>query len=156
MMPMSASVLVPRDATLTMVEDALEMLPEELRRARWLLKERDEFLAQARREGDAIVDAARVQAARMVERTEIAREAQRVADQVVAGAVVGGGAAAPPPRRLRHEVEDYLEARLVAFEEVLERTLATVRTGRERLQVLGPEPVPEAEPGVGLFDQDDV
>ena len=57
-------------------------LPEELRHARWLLKEREEFLAQARREADDIIEAGRVQAERMVERTEVAREARRVAQQV--------------------------------------------------------------------------
>jgi hypothetical protein len=83
MMPMSASVLVNRDEALSIVEDTLQTLPEELRRARWLLKERDEFLEQAKRDADAIVDAARLQAERMVERTEIAREARRTAEQVV-------------------------------------------------------------------------
>ena len=58
-------------------------LPEELRQARWLLKEREEFLAQARREAEDIIEAGRVQAERMVERTEVVREARRVAQQVI-------------------------------------------------------------------------
>jgi cell division septum initiation protein DivIVA len=128
MMPMSASVLVNRDEALALVEDMLGTLPEELRRARWLLKERDEYLEQARRVADAIIDAARVQAERMVERTEIAREARRTAEQVVADAEADA-------RRLRHEAEDYVDARLARFEEALDRTLATVRRGRDRLQV---------------------
>ena len=45
-MPMSASVLVNRDETLEILDDALRSLPDELRHARWLLKERDEYLAQ--------------------------------------------------------------------------------------------------------------
>jgi hypothetical protein len=128
MMPMSASVLVNRDEALSIVEDTLQTLPEELRRARWLLKERDEFLEQAKRDADAIVDAARLQAERMVERTEIAREARRTAEQVVLDAEADA-------RRLRHEAEDYVDARLARFEEALSRTLATVRRGRDRLQV---------------------
>ena len=106
MMPMSASVLVNRDEALSLVEDTLQTMPEELRRARWLLKERDEFLENARRDADAIVEAARVQL-------------DAVADA----------------RRLRHEAEDYVDARLARFEEALGRTLATVRRGRDRLQV---------------------
>ena len=128
MMPMSASVLVNRDEALSLVEDTLQTLPEELRRARWLLKERDEFLENARRDADAIVEAARVQAERMVERTEITREARRTAEQVVLDAEADA-------RRLRHEAEDYVDARLARFEEALSRTLATVRRGRDRLQV---------------------
>ena len=43
-MPMSSSVMVNKEELLGLVEDAMTMLPEEIRQARWLLKERDEFL----------------------------------------------------------------------------------------------------------------
>jgi len=154
MMPMSASVLVNRDEALAILEDALAVTPEELRRARWLLKERDEFLAEARRDAGAIVDAARTQAERMVERTEIAREARRTAEQVIADAEADA-------RRLTHEAEDFIDARLLTFEETLEKTLAAVRHGRDRLQpdvdpLDGPvgesdAPAPERD----FFDQDE-
>ena len=103
-------------------------MPEEIRHARWLLKERDEFLAQARREADDIIESARVQAERMVERTEIAREARRVAQKTVDDADAQA-------RRLRLECEDYIDHKLAEFEVVLERTMAAVQKGRDRLQV---------------------
>jgi F0F1-type ATP synthase membrane subunit b/b' len=156
-MPMSASVLVNRDETLEIVDDSLRALPDELRHARWLLKERDEYLAQARRDAEDIVEASRVQAERMVERTEVAREARRVAQQVVAHAEADS-------RRLRHEAEDYIDQKLAAFEVVLDRTMQTVQRGREQLQaVVGAPPpsepradaLPEPEE-TGAFDQDDL
>ena len=61
---------------------------------------------------------------------------------------------------IRHEADDYVDRKLAAFEIVLDRTLRTVRAGREKLQVV---PVPDepdatAEPladsGDELFDQD--
>ncbi len=155
-MPMSASVLVNREETLEIVDDALRSLPEELRHARWLLKEREEYLAQARRDAEDIVEAARVQAERMVERTEVAREARRVAQQVVSHAEADS-------RRLRHEAEDYIDQKLAAFEVVLERTMQTVQRGREQLQAvvdpMPPDPPVETLPDLdesGLFDQDDL
>jgi hypothetical protein len=145
-MPMSASVLVNRDEALGVVEDALSTLPEELRRARWLLKERDEFLELARR------DAARTQAERMVERTEIAREAKRAAEQTMADAEADA-------RRLRHEAEDFVDARLARFEEMLGRTLGAVRRGRTRLQpdlaaMDAEDSADEPEEPKAFFDQD--
>jgi cell division septum initiation protein DivIVA len=128
MMPMSASVLVNRDEALTMLEDIVASLPGELREARFLLKERDEFLAESRREAAALIETARVEAGRMVERTEISREARRTADEIIATAEADA-------RRLQHEAEDYIDARLAAFEDGLLRTLATIRKGRTRLQV---------------------
>lgn len=154
MMPMSASVLVNRDEALAIVEDALASMPEELRRARWLLKERDEFLAEAQRDAGVIVDAARTQAERMVERTEIAREARRTAEQVIADAEADA-------RRLTHEAEDFIDARLLTFEETLEKTLVAVRRGRDRLQPDvdppgGPDPEADAASAEReFFDQDE-
>ena len=151
-MPMSASVLVNRDEALAVVEAALATLPEELRRARWLLKERDEFLEQGRRDADAIVEAGRTQAERMVERTEITRDARRTAEQVLAEAEADA-------RRLHHEAEDYVDARLARFEEMLGRTLAAVRRGRDRLQpdlaaMDAEDRADDDEAGKEFFDQD--
>jgi F0F1-type ATP synthase membrane subunit b/b' len=128
-MPMSSSVLINREETLALVDEALASLPDELRHARWLLKERDEYLAQARRDAEDIAEAGRVQAERMVERTEVAREARRVAQHVVSTAEADS-------RRLRHEAEDYIDQKLAAFEVVLERTMTTVQKGREQLQAV--------------------
>jgi hypothetical protein len=138
-MPMSASVLVNREETLELIDEALGALPDELRHARWLLKEREEYLAQARRDAEDIAEAGRVQAERMVERTEVAREARRVAQQVVSTAEADS-------RRLRHEAEDYIDQKLAAFEVVLERTMQTVQKGREQLQAVV-EPLADPEGG---------
>lgn len=148
-MPMSASVLVNRDETLELIDQALRELPAELRHARWLLKERDEYLAGARRESEELLEAARVQAERMVERSDIVREARKSAQQVVADAE-------SEARRLQHAAEDYVDARLAALETLLESTIQGVRKGREKLQVDLPEPeVVEAEEEIPVFDQDD-
>jgi F0F1-type ATP synthase membrane subunit b/b' len=150
--PFSSSPRVNRDDLLTLIDDALENLPEELKRARWLLKERNEFLAKAEREAAEIIDAARVQAERMVERDEVVRAARRHADALVEDAEARS-------RALQHEAEDYVDQRLAAFEVVLDRTMATVKRGREQLQVhTGSPALAEAEPisddEPGFFDQD--
>lgn len=155
-MPLSASVMINREEFLELVEDALAALPEELKRARWLLKEREEFLAHARREADQIIEAASARAERMVERTEVVRESRLRAEQVVDDAEARA-------RALQHEAEDYIDQKLAAFEVVLERTMTAVRHGRERLQVHTgspaiEEPAEEAagDDGSAFFDQDDL
>jgi F0F1-type ATP synthase membrane subunit b/b' len=160
-MPLSASVLVSRDELLELLEAALERLPDELRQARWLLKERDEFLAEKQREADALLEEVRVQAERMVQRTEVVRQANHVAQRILDDAH-------EEARRLRHEAEDYADQKLASFEIVLDRTLKTVQAGREKLQVA---PLPDVElgeqggvtggaegtdEGEGFFDQDRV
>ena len=150
-MPMSASVLVNRDEAMELLDQARRNLPAELRHARWLLKERQEYLEQAKREANELLESARVQAERMVERSDIVREARRSAQQIIADAEAEA-------RRLHHAAEDYVDARLAALEGLLDRTMTGVRKGRERIAVeLPPEEKEEddEEPReVPVFDQD--
>jgi F0F1-type ATP synthase membrane subunit b/b' len=154
-MPLSSSHLLNnKDEVIELLDDALSRLPDELRQARWLLKEREEFLARTQREADEIIEVARTQAARMVQKTEIVREAQLFAQRTVDKATEDAS-------RLRNEAEDYCDQKLAQFEIVLQRTLKTVHSGREKLQVA---PLPDAIEGdidyvadtgdVDVFDQD--
>jgi hypothetical protein len=138
-MPLSASVLVSRDELAELLVAALDCMPDELRQARWLLKERDEFLAEKAREAEVLLEEVRVQAERMVQRTEIVRQANHVAQRILDDAN-------EEARRLRHEVEDYADHKLASFEIVLDRTMKTVQAGREKLQVT---PLPKIEIGEG-------
>jgi cell division septum initiation protein DivIVA len=151
-MPLSASVMINRDEVLELVEEALSRLPEELRAARWLLREREEFLAKVQREGDDILDAARVRSERMVQRTEVVRNAQHTARQVIDDAEAEA-------RRLKHEAEDFCDQKLAQFEIVLDRTIRTVQAGRSRLQASLPEEEDDRSANAGepeFFDQDDL
>jgi hypothetical protein len=154
-MPLSASVMINREEVLELLEEAIERLPDELRAARWLLKEREDFLVKTRRDADDILDAARARAERMVQRTEVVKAAELRARQTV-------DAADEEARRLRLECEDYCDQKLASFEIVLERTMKTVAAGRTKLQgnpLAGTsetaEPAEEQDDsGQAFFDQD--
>jgi cell division septum initiation protein DivIVA len=148
-LPLSSSVkLDNKDEVLELLDEACQVLPEETRRARWLLKEREEFLAKMRREGDDIIQLARLQAERMVQRAEIVREAQQAARRIVEDA-------RDEARRLRLEAEDYCDQKLAAFEVVLDRTLKTVSAGREKLSVTPPPVIDGPDFRVAGIDPDD-
>jgi cell division septum initiation protein DivIVA len=153
-MPLSSSVMLNKDEVLELLDEALSRLPDELRAARWLLKEREEFLTKTRRDADDILDAARARAERMVQRTEVVKAAELRARQTI-------DAADDEARRLRLECEDYCDQKLASFEIVLERTLKTVSAGRTKLQgnpLSGESPVVEPdeddESAQAFFDQD--
>ena len=150
-LPMSASVSINREDFGAMLRDAIEGLPEELREARWLLKERDQVLERANHEATRLVEAARVRAERMVEKNELVRQARRTSEEILDDAERQAAA-------IRHEAEDYVDRKLAAFEVVLDRTMQQVQKGRERLQVHAPAPEvaePEAEDEAAFFDQDE-
>ncbi len=144
--------MVNRDEVLEIIEAALARVPEELRQARWLLREREEFLAKVQREGDDILDAARVRAERMVQRTEVVRAAEARARHVI-------DTAETDARRLKLETEDFLDQRLASFEILLDKLGRTVAAGRQKLSIGDAGDLPDAadaddDPTKGFFDQD--
>ncbi len=148
-LPLSSSVkLDNKEEVLELLDEATHRLPEETRQARWLLKEREEYLAKMQREGEDILSAARLQVERMVQRTEIVREAQATARRLVEEGQ-------DEARRLRLEAEDYCDQKLAAFEVVLDRTIKTVAAGREKLSIT-PQPVLDGpDTGIAGIDLDD-
>jgi len=153
-LPLSTSLRINGDPLLDLLHEAIARLPEELRAARWLLREREEYLAGVRREGDEIMAVARSQAERMVERTEVSKSAELRAQRILADAEAEA-------RRMRRETEDFCDARLASLEGILDRTRTVVATGRNRLQgtsitidLTDEAPVEPEELATGLFDQD--
>ena len=112
--PLSSSPMINRDEIIELLEEALNRLPDELRQARWMLKERQEFLNKTRREAEDLLDAARAQAERMVQRTEVVRAAELRGRQVME-------AAESESRRMKLETEDFVDQRLASFEIVLSK-----------------------------------
>ncbi len=152
-MPLSASSMINKEELLEVLQVAANDLPEELKAARWLLKERDDFLARVQLEGDQIVAKSRARAEQMVQRTELVKAAEDRTRRMVVEAE-------DESRRLRLETEDWCDQKLGAMEIVLERTMRTVASGRARLQGAErtqPEaPTDPAEPeSEEFFDQDE-
>ncbi|MEY4174178.1 MAG: hypothetical protein RI900_1343 [Actinomycetota bacterium] len=149
-MPLSSSPRIDGDEIIELLDEALRRMPEEMRHARWMIRERQEFVAKTRREADELLEAARVQAERMVQRTEVVRAAEQRARQI-------NEAAEADARRLRHETEDFLDQRLASFEILLDKLNKTVQAGRSRLNIgaqVEAEPIREEDPTKGFFDQD--
>ncbi|NLD76823.1 MAG: hypothetical protein GX643_09175 [Acidimicrobiales bacterium] len=148
--PLSASAKINnKEEVMELLQEAIESLPTELRDARWLRKQREEYLAKMRVDGEELLDAARARAEQMVQRTEVVKAAEQRARHIV-------DRADAEARRLRLECEDYCDQRLAAFEIVLERTLNWVSAGREKLQATNVPmpPMDELDTENAFFDQD--
>ncbi len=156
--PLSSSVLVSRDEITDILLSAREAIPVELSRAKRLLGERNEIWAHAEREANALIDEARAQAAHLVARTEVVRQANSHAERLIAEAKQTAYA-------IRREAEDFIDKKLAATEIVIDRVQRTLQVGREKLKLnlaqradaQAPKPVdPEtaASSVAGLFDQD--
>ncbi|MFM8944073.1 MAG: hypothetical protein ACKOI0_02295 [Actinomycetota bacterium] len=160
-MPLSSSALVNREEVLAIIDEMREAFPEEVRQARWVVKDREELLEKARTEAGKIVEAARAEQRRLAQREEVVQRAAQEARQLLEDASEDG-------RRIRLEAEDYVDGRLAQFEMALQkiaeelvatngalsRTIGQVQMGRDRLRAparasdaLAPEGYDEEEEG---------
>ncbi|MCY4423835.1 MAG: hypothetical protein OXC06_12285 [Acidimicrobiaceae bacterium] len=150
-MPFSTSVMINGEELLGILQRAFTALPEELRAARWMLKERDDMRLRTQREGEEIIAAARARAEQMVQRSEVVKAAELRARRTMTEAEERA-------RRMKLETEDWCDQRLATFEAMLHKTLNTVTTGRRRLQdtqLPRPrEPAPSSPVDDDVFDQD--
>ena len=146
--PLTDQVRLDREEIYEILDQMRATIPEEIKQARWIVKERQEMLAEAKRECDRIIQDAREQAMREASQTEIVKLAEKQADDIVDDAK-------RKARETRLEMEDWADSILSTLELNLDKFLTAVRRGRERLHErsqetvvagIGPEPLEPQEP----------
>src|SRR5215217_4461289 len=104
------TAMVDRDAAFDIIDQMRQTIPEELKQARWIVKERQAMLDEARSESDRIIRSAQDEAA------EIMEDARR------------------REREIRLGAEDYADEVLANLEDNLGKLLEAVQRGRTKLQ----------------------
>ncbi len=127
MMPGSDQVRLDREEIYDILDQMRATIPEEIKQARWIVKERQEMLAEAKREAERIVKEARDRQSQLISEQEITKQAERAADDIVEDARAR-------EREIRLGAEDYADDILNTLEVNLSKFIAAVQRGRERLQ----------------------
>src|SRR5215472_10857783 len=125
--PLSDQVRIDREEIWEILDQMRATIPEEIKQARWIVKERQEMLSEAKREADRLVGEAREQAAQLASQQEVVRLAERQAAELLAEA-------RRREREVRLGAEDYADNVLATLETNLGKFLAAVQRGREHLQ----------------------
>lgn len=151
-LPMSATVMVSKDDLLDLLDAAVAALPDELRRARWLLRDQEAIIADGQRKVAEIIEQGSAQVQQMASKEQVVRQAKLQAATVLEEAN-------EEARRRRHEVDDYCDQKLAKMQIVLERIQKTVTAARDHLQPVveaGQVPLGDdvAANASGFFDQD--
>src|SRR5260370_41959991 len=81
--PLTDQVRIDREEIYDILDQMRATIPEEIKQARWIVKERQGMLADAKREGDRRLAAAREQAVREASQTEIVKIAEQQAQDIV-------------------------------------------------------------------------
>lgn len=143
-MPLVGKLLVDEDEVFSIIDDLRAALPQELEQAKWLLKERERILQEARKESEDIVKDAQGQIASLASESVIAKEARAQADELMDRA-----------REVASEINtgarEYADEIMERVEECLADLLARVREGRKELST-SKEPPAVAESGAAQVE----
>ena len=127
MLPGSDQVRLDREEVYDILDQMRATIPEEIKQARWIVKERQEMLAEAKREAERIVKEARERQNQLVGQEEVTKQAERAAEDIIEDARAR-------EREIRLGAEDYADEILNTLEVNLSKFIAAVQRGRERLQ----------------------
>jgi len=137
--PLTDQVRVDREEIYDLLDQMRATIPEEIKQARWIVKERQEMLAEAKREAERVIKEARDQQQRLVSQEEITKQAERAAEEIVEDANARA-------REIRLGAEDYADEILNTLEVNLQKFTAAVQRGRDRLAGREDEqPAPELD-----------
>ena len=125
--PLSASAVIPREEALRLVRELKASMPQEHAQAQEVLVQREKLLTEAHEKAAYILEQAREERSRLLSRAEVVQAAQREAERLT-------GEARAEADKLRHQADDYVDAKLANFEILLSKVLRTIGRGREQLR----------------------
>ncbi len=124
--PLSGNVMLDRERLLDMLYRLRDDLPEEMRAARWMVREREAFVARTNEKAREMLEKARERSEELVTESYIVKEAVEEANALVRHAEAEA-------TRIRLEAEDYSEQAFESTETVLTDLLGQVRRFRAEL-----------------------
>ncbi len=125
--PFTSSKMVDPDAIFEIVDEVRAQFPDELKQARWIVKERQEMLEEAEKEANRVLEEARDRAQSIASEQEVVRLAEQQAADLI-------DSARQSEREIRLGAEDYADEMLANLEVNLGKLLTAVQRGRDRLQ----------------------
>ncbi len=126
-LPFSSSKMVDSEKVYEIIDEIRDQFPEELKQARWIVKERQEMLEEAEKEANRVLEEARSKAEQLASEEEVVRLAQQQAADIMDDVRAR-------EREIRLGAEDYADEMLANLEVNLGKLLTAVQRGRDRLQ----------------------
>lgn len=129
--PLSNNVIMERDQLIESLQKLQAILPDELRAARWMVREREAFIARTNEKARDILEKAQTESRRLTSDSHVLAEAVEEANILVRRAE-------GESRRLRLEAEDEIDSHLGRLETLLTELLGRVHYTRDDLHKARP------------------
>jgi vacuolar-type H+-ATPase subunit H len=125
--PFSSNIIVNENEIYDLLDELRNILPEEFKQSRWIVKERENMIEEAKRYSEKVIREAKEKSEVLVSETEILKSANRKSEELMSAVEVRA-------RTIRLEAEDYADEKLANLEAVLHKLLTAIERGREQFR----------------------
>lgn len=126
-LPLMSRAVIDQDEVLDLIERLRESLPDEIAQARWLIRDRDRLISQAKAEAERILREATVKVEEMARESAITEAARRHADQMVSQA-------RQVALEIRASANEYTDGLLLKVQDALQQGLRLIEGARAELR----------------------
>ncbi len=126
--PLTGKMVIHEEVVYTFLDKVRAMMPETVREADWVIRERERILAEAEREAATIIETANKKLQKITGESEIMKLAKAQGDEVVENAKKAA-------REITQGSYSYADEVMTQLQSELEKILLNVRKGREELRV---------------------
>ena len=134
--PLRSEVRVDKEKLSDLLDQMRATIPDEIKQARWIVKERQEMLAAAEHDAERILGEAHERQTQLVVQHDLTRQAELATEDIIDNARA-------EEREIRLGAETYADEILSTHESNLSKFIAAVQRSRERLR--GPDEPAEVE-----------
>ncbi|TET55011.1 MAG: ATPase [Actinobacteria bacterium] len=125
--PLTNTVIIDEQKVYEIIDQIRANFPDEIKQARWVVKERDEMMEEANKESKNIIEDSKKKAKELASENEILKLAESQSNEILENA-------RNKEREVRLSAEDYADEMLANLEVNLGKLLTAVQRGRDRLQ----------------------
>lgn len=124
--PLTDTVRIEKEEIYDILDQMRASIPEEIKQARWIVKERQDMLAEAKREAERLIQEARDKAEEIASEAEVVRIAHEQSEAILGEAEVRAG-------EMSHGAIDYADEVFGTLEANLDKFLGAVSRSRDKL-----------------------
>ena len=125
--PMTRRIMVDEGRILDYLDRIRTSLPEEVRQAKWLVKERDKVLSESKKEAQRMLEDVTREIEKRADDSEIVKQAEQIAEATIKKAEEVAG-------KIRLGAREYADEILQGLEEKLGKIVEEIQMGREELR----------------------
>jgi len=125
--PMTGKLIINEDILYNYLDKLRAMLPESIREAEWILREKERVLEDAEKAGQAIIETANNKLQKITGESEVVKLAKSQGEEIIKNAQ-------NVAREITQGAFTYADEVMVRLQTELERTMGVIKLGREEIR----------------------